>query len=108
MTDDPLLSEHWRRFADVAREDLIPKVRESSSVMLIAPNAGNPLDIQFALEIGASILLDKPLVLMLPPGRTPPPKLAKVADKIIHADLSTEAGRIAAESDLKAILKGQG
>ena len=75
--------EFW---ADMMRERLIPKMKDSASVMMIAPDISTKFDIEFALQIGACILLEKPLVLLADKTRTIPPKLRAIADRIIETD----------------------
>lgn len=83
----PYEGDDFRRWADDMRARLIPKMRESASVLMIAPNLSEKFDIEFALQIGAAILLEKPLILLVPAGRVIPPKLRAIADRIIEADL---------------------
>jgi len=68
------------------REKLIPKMDDSANVLMIAPNMDSKFDIEFALQIGACILLEKPLILLAQRGRTIPPKLRAIADRIIETD----------------------
>ena len=58
---------------------LIPKMEGAASVLMIAPSLDEKFDIQFALQIGASILLEKPLILLVHSGRAIPPKLRAIA-----------------------------
>ena len=55
--------------------------------VMIAPRTDEKFDIEFALQIGSSILLGKPLILLLHSGRVVPPKLRAIADRIIETDL---------------------
>jgi hypothetical protein len=59
----------------------------SASVLMIAPRMDGKFDIEFALQIGASILLEKPLILLADRTRVIPPKLRAIADRIIETDL---------------------
>lgn len=81
-------SDDFRRYADDMRARLIPKMKDSASVLMIAPSMDEKFDIQFALQIGASILLEKPLILLVHRGRVIPPKLLAIADRIIEVDLN--------------------
>ena len=85
--NNPFESDDFKRWADDMRKRLIPKMAESASVLMIAPNMSEKFDIEFALQIGASILLEKPLILLVHAGRTIPPKLLAIADKVIEADM---------------------
>lgn len=85
--DNPYESDQFRSWADTMRARLIPKMRDSANVLMIAPNMSEKFDIEFALQIGATILLEKPLILLVDRGRSIPPKLRAIADRIIEADL---------------------
>lgn len=86
-SQNPYDGDEFRRWSDDMRKRLIPKMAESASVLMIAPNMTEKFDIEFALQIGASILLEKPLILLVHDGRTIPPKLRAIADRIIETDL---------------------
>lgn len=87
MTKRPFESDDFRRWADQMRARLIPNMENSASVLMIAPDMSAKFDIEFALQIGAAILLEKPLILLVHSSRTIPPKLRAIADRIIEADL---------------------
>jgi len=101
---DPFKGKKWQRYADDFRRRVLPKIAESAQFLVIAPNAGDT-DIQFMTQIGAAVLLDKPFVVFVMPGRPVPPRLARIADKIIEADMSSEAGKQAAEKALLEYLR---
>ena len=86
---DAFDSDGFRRWADDMRARLIPKMKDSASVLMIAPSMDDKFDIQFALQIGAAILLEKPLILLVQRGRVIPPKLRAIADRIIEVDLDS-------------------
>lgn len=83
----PYDSDDFKRWADTMRSQLIPEMRQSAHVLMIAPSTDAEFDIAFALQVGASILLGKPLILLAHRGRTVPPKLKAIADRIIEVDL---------------------
>lgn len=87
MKKSPYDNKEFRRWADGMRKRLIPNMRDSASVLMIAPNMSEKFDIEFALQIGAAILLEKPLILLVDRTRTIPPKLRAIADRIIETDL---------------------
>jgi hypothetical protein len=60
-----------------------------SAVSLTIYSGG--VDGKLALELGASVLLDKPIIVMVAPGAKVPKKVVRVADKIIEADLDDPA-----------------
>ena len=87
MRKKDAFESEFRRWADDMRARLIPKMKDSASVLMIAPDMNTSFDIEFALQIGASILLEKPLILLVHQGRTVPPKLLAIADRIIETNL---------------------
>jgi hypothetical protein len=84
--DSPEMTE-W---ATHVREELIPMIRKSAVSVLI-PGRRND-DVKFACEVGLSVLLDKPLVVLVAPGAVLPPKLEALAEHVVHADLKTPEG----------------
>ena len=88
MSDDPFKSKEFLAYAKHARIELIPKIRDSALTISIAPTDGQG-DVKFATELGFSILLNKPIIVVAEPGTPISPALAKVAYKVIFADFST-------------------
>jgi len=76
----------WKK--DV-QENLIPRIDNSAVTISLMPN-GAP-DVKYAVELGLSIMLDKPIIIAVQPGGKIPLKLAKVADEIVEIDLSQSA-----------------
>ena len=84
--DNPFDSDEFRQWADDMRARMIPKMKDSASVLMIAPRMEEKFDIEFALQIGSCILLEKPLILLVDRKRTIPPKLRAIADRIVEVD----------------------
>jgi len=76
--DDPKLKAYFRH----AKEELFPKMKESAMSLTIL---GEP-DPKLCLELGAMILFDKPIVVLVPRGRRVPANLKRVAAAIIEGD----------------------
>lgn len=74
-------SDFAERFADRVRRDLFPKLQASTIVVSIV---GKDCDVKFALELGASILFDKPIIAVIEPGAEIPAKLALVVDRFVE------------------------
>lgn len=72
----------WER--DVM-ENLVPALEDSALTMSLLPSSTRP-DAKYAVELGMSILLDKPIMLVAQEGQFVPPKLAAIADEIIWVD----------------------
>lgn len=65
-------------FIKGATEDALPKIKASAITIQLAP--GDDPDAKIAVELGFTILLGKPIILVVPPGRPVPDKLRAVAD----------------------------
>jgi hypothetical protein len=91
----------FKAWAKEVKENLVPKLEQSPITISIAPRG--PGDIKYAVELGLSILMDKPIILAVMPGTTIPDKLRRVADEIVELPLpgqsvvSREETRIGAE-----------
>lgn len=83
--------EGWEDFVDHFRREGLEKITQSAAMISLVPSGG--LDIKFALELGAGIMLNKPIIAVVMPGAEIPPKLETVADAVIAADIDTEEGR---------------
>lgn len=80
IRDDPEFIE-WENHVTT---NVVPRMEESALTVQLAPRGET--DIKFAVELGLSIMLDKPIVLVCEPGQIVPDKLLKVADKVIEVD----------------------
>lgn len=84
------LNEHDEaEFSEWVRErqqNLLPKVAQSEYVMSFVPETKHRSDIKFCLELGVSLMMDKPLILVDAPGVDIPARLASIADAVIHLD----------------------
>jgi hypothetical protein len=87
---DPEQRKQWNRFVAYQREHVLKQMVESAVVMSIVPEEP---DIKIAVELGMAIYLNKPIVLLALPGIPIPPKLERVADKIVSCDIDTEEGQ---------------
>lgn len=84
MRDDPAFSA-W---AKDRKEKVLTMLDDSAVAMAVLspPFTLERLDVQQALEIGASLLLGKPLILCVSAGAQCPPGLAKAANRIVEID----------------------
>jgi hypothetical protein len=89
----------WEAFVEHERRSVVKQIAGAAFVMSLVP-AGE-VDIKFAVELGLSIMLDKPIVALVQPGTLIPDKLRRVADRIVVADVDTEEGRGAVETALE-------
>lgn len=79
---DPFTDKEWERYADRVLGDLIPKLRDSAVVVSLVPRGR--ADVKLAVELGFSIMLDKPIIAVVQPGTPIPAKLMAVADAVIE------------------------
>jgi hypothetical protein len=89
---DPKEREAWEEFVRHFREDALQKMDSSAFVTSLVPSE-DKVDVKFAVELGAAIMLDKPILAVALPGAAVPDKLYLVADEIVRADLDTDSGR---------------
>lgn len=97
--DDPL----YRAWVKRIRTELIPKLEGSRAVVSIVPDGDG--DTKFAVELGYSILMDKPIIAVVRPGIRVPNKLVLVADHIIEADITTRDGQAKLAEAVNAIVR---
>jgi hypothetical protein len=85
----------WKRYAEHALTEMVPKLAGSSVAFSLVPQGGEYAqgDVKYWVELGAAIMLDKPIVVVAAPGQALPERLVRVADEVVRADLTTEAGQ---------------
>ena len=70
-----------RRWVDHVLSDMKPKMEASALVMQIVPS--NYGDVKLWVELGASIMMDKPIIAVEVEGRQAPAKLRAIADEVV-------------------------
>ena len=85
VNEDVYSTEEWKDFTRRVRRDMIPKLEGSSIAVSIVPDGAG--DVKFAVELGFSIMLDKPIIAVVAPGTPIPAKLRLVADAVVEVDL---------------------
>jgi hypothetical protein len=93
----------WLEFVDHVRRETMEGIAGSGVVVSLAPGPGAEGDVKYAVELGLSIMLDKPLLVVVTPGVEVPPKLRAVADEVVEADVDLEQGQRAVAEALKRI-----
>lgn len=74
----------WRRYVERFRRDGLKKIVGSGVCVAVYSGDGSDFDVKQATELGAMLLLDKPIVLLVAPGGRLPRRLAKAADAVIR------------------------
>ena len=94
------MDEQTERWKQHIKDELVPMLEDSKVVLSIVP-PDDKLDAKFAVELGLSIMMDKPLLIVVTPGSKVPNKLVLVADSIIEADITTDKGHEALARAIK-------
>ena len=81
--EDVLNSAEVKDFLFRAQRDLFPKMKASALSMVIGSDEP---DAKLALEIGAALLFDKPLILVVQKGRKVSAALRRIAHSIVEVD----------------------
>lgn len=79
----------YERFNDM----VMPAIEASHVIVAIGRDLKN-IDAKLSLEIGASLLLDKQVVLVVDPGTVVPAKLASLVTEIIYHDADDVKGMV--------------
>lgn len=90
---DPWQDPRAQRWLERVRTELLPMLDSSGAAVSICPPEDSEINVQFCVELGAMILMNKPIILAVPPGRRIPDKLARVADEIVELDLDSPTSR---------------
>jgi nucleoside 2-deoxyribosyltransferase len=88
---DPDERADWESFVEHVRRDAVQKMSDSAFVASLVPDG--EVDVKFAVELGLSIMLDKPILAIVTPGAKIPERMRRVADEIVEADVDVEEGR---------------
>lgn len=103
--------KRWEEFVAHARQDAVAKIHQSALTVCISPPGSvDDCDVKQALEIGASILMDKPLVVVQMAGRTVPPGLRRAASHVVELehDVDLQAGQDELRRKLLPVLRSLG
>jgi hypothetical protein len=84
-----------------AEREMFPKMKTSLLSLVIVSEP----DAKLAVEIGAAILFDKPIIVLVPSGTWVSPKLRRIADAIVEIDGSTEEGKEETQKNLREVLQ---
>lgn len=100
---DPFDTPEARAWAQRVLTELVPMIDGSAVSVSIVPSDEG--DVKFAVELGLSIMLDKPIILAVVPGRTIPEHLARVADEIVELDTTSPLAAIRIHDAVKRIFE---
>lgn len=74
-----------REWADSVLTGMLPKMQESAVTISLVPESGRG-DVKFWVELGASIMLDKPIIAVTIGDAEIPGKLRQVADEVVRLE----------------------
>jgi hypothetical protein len=77
-------TENWDEYVEHVLGELVPMIESSAATVSLLPSGQT--DVKFAIELGLSIMLDKPIIAMLMPGVRIPEHLARVVDGYVEYD----------------------
>ena len=78
------IDPEWKAYVTHIRESVAPMVEQSAMTISIVPRRPEDVDVKFAVELGLSIMFDKPLIMCVPYADTELPEhLRRVADHIV-------------------------
>jgi hypothetical protein len=70
------------------RDAVVPMLEQSAVTITLTPRGR--ADVRFAVELGLSIMLDKPIICLVQPGMSIPGSLAAVAAEIVEVDIARD------------------
>lgn len=108
MRDDWMADPKTRAWGQRVAAELFPKVGSSAVTISLVPSGAS--DVKFCVELGATIMFDKPIILVIRPGQQLPAKLVAVADEIVEMgeDPDDETTRTALREAINRVTRRAG
>lgn len=88
----------YQEWSEHVQKNVVPMIEESAVTVSLVPTGES--DIKFAVELGLSIMMDKPIIALVSPGTKIPEALARVADELVEVDIKENPE--AAQRSIKA------
>ena len=84
------MSEYWddpdyQVWEERVQRVLVPMLSDSAATISMVPRGET--NVKFAVELGLSIMMDKPIICLVHPGSSIPSALARAADEIVEVDI---------------------
>lgn len=86
LSEEPWNDPEARKWLREALTEMVPKMEGSAVVVSMVPQT--EWDIKYAVELGAAVMMDKPIISVVRPGTPISAKLALISDHIIEIDFS--------------------
>jgi len=80
----------WADYSERFRGDVVPKLLDSAVFLSLGTDVGE-FDVKQATELGAALLFDKPMLLIVPRGRVIGTRLRRAADVVIDDWIAEDA-----------------
>jgi len=94
----------WLDYSARFRRDVLPKLLDSACLLSIGTEVGT-FDVQQATELGAALCYDKPILLLVPVGRTVSARLRRAADLVVdNWDPTDDASQVALTTALDLLI----
>jgi hypothetical protein len=107
VTEDIWDHPDVRAWVKAAREDLVPKIEGSAATIQLWPRGGD-VDVKIAVELGFTLMLGKPLIILKPAGENVPVKLVQLADAIVEYDELNAGVMERVHAEVERILRERG
>lgn len=98
------MSKELDEFLEHFRSEVLPHLKVSQIVVMIVPGE---VDVKFAVELGAAVMLDKPTLAVIRPGTKIPEKLSRVVDRFVELDLDDPNFRDRFEAAARDLIPGK-
>ena len=96
------IDPQWKAYVTHIRQEVAPKVQDSAMTISIVPKPED-VDVKFAVELGMSIMFDKPLIMCVPHDSALPEHLLRVADHIVRGNPADPGVREALLTAINAV-----
>jgi hypothetical protein len=100
--DDPEVQAWARRVLS----DMVPKLADSACTVTLMPS-GEP-DVKLAVELGFSVLLDKPMIAIIQPGQQVPARMLRVVDEVVEGPMDAPDFTQRFQAAVSRVLDGLG
>lgn len=90
-SEDPFDDPGWRAYVTHVRSELVPMIDSSAMTISLAPSDPSKVDVKFALELGLSIMLNKPILVVIDEDGMLPAMLEKIAVAVVRGSLDDPA-----------------
>lgn len=78
------ISPDWNAYVHHVREELFRKMNDSGMNVVLHPKRAEDVDVKLAVEIGLGLMLDKPVILVVPHGTVVSERMLRVADEVVY------------------------